>query len=260
MDPDFSIGAASVDRPPALPSKELSRILADWTSGARNRLYRVADLRRRRSVLELGAGWGFVSEELLERTSATITALDMHREPLENLAARTRGRITIRQGDAHDLPFRHRQFDLVVCQFAFLWFAQTDRVVQEISRVLAPGGAVLCIEPDYGGLMEDPESGLRETWLDLLTAAGAKPCIGRALPRVFRSHGLHAKIYFCDRYVAADPVANLFLSELAEVPGEVRDPSAAGPAMNPADPKPAAEQILFLPLWMMHASPKDAVT
>ncbi|HEY4242712.1 MAG TPA: class I SAM-dependent methyltransferase [Kofleriaceae bacterium] len=48
-------------------------------------------------------------------------------------------------GRAQALPFRAGAFDAVACHLAFMLFDELERVVAEIDRVLAPGGAFLAV-------------------------------------------------------------------------------------------------------------------
>ncbi|HJN14552.1 MAG TPA: methyltransferase domain-containing protein, partial [Armatimonadota bacterium] len=92
-------------------------------------------------------------------------------------------------GDALSLPFASHSFDLIFCQNVLLWTG--PGAVAEAARVLQPGGALVCIEPDFGGMLEWPdEIALRDVWLRGLTAAGADPEIGRKLPGACESAGL----------------------------------------------------------------------
>jgi O-methyltransferase/aklanonic acid methyltransferase len=44
--------------------------------------------------------------------------------------------------DAEDLPFPGESFDVVLCAFTLFFFADTDRALAELRRVLVPGGAL----------------------------------------------------------------------------------------------------------------------
>jgi ubiquinone/menaquinone biosynthesis C-methylase UbiE len=54
--------------------------------------------------------------------------------------------IDFEQGDAADLPFPPDQFDFVVCRAAFKNFARPVAALEEMYRVLKPGGTALIID------------------------------------------------------------------------------------------------------------------
>ncbi|WP_067934268.1 class I SAM-dependent methyltransferase [Alicyclobacillus kakegawensis] len=56
------------------------------------------------------------------------------------------GNVHFATGDAEHLPFSAASFDLVTCRFAAHHFADVGRAVQEVARVLKPGGAFLLID------------------------------------------------------------------------------------------------------------------
>lgn len=102
-------------------------------------------------------------------------------------------------GKAEQLPLADGQFDLVFCQFALLWL-DVPAAVREIRRVLAPGGVLVAIEPDYGGLVEHPpEIATRDLWLAALSRAGAQPCVGRKLPGILAAAGFDVHVDLLDR-------------------------------------------------------------
>ncbi len=175
---------------PDLPDPEASRQLADWLSGPRGRLLRRARIGLCDRVLEIGPGHGFVTEELARRARGAVVTVDLSERtrgagipacgrPVENAVL----------GSGLALPLADESFDLVFCQNVLLWTGID--AISEAARVLQPGGAVCCIEPDFGGMMEwPPEIALRDVWLRGLAAAGADPEIGRKLPGACESAGL----------------------------------------------------------------------
>ena len=158
-----------------LPSRELLQEQAGWLAGARARLLRRAGVAHRRSILDLGCGYGVVRGELARRGGGTVTGLDHHARALRGVPNGVCGR-------AEQLPFRAGAFDLVFCQLALMWMP-LEATVAEIERVTRPGGVVAAIEPDYGGMLEWPEgAGLKGVWIAALERAGADPLVGRKLP------------------------------------------------------------------------------
>lgn len=97
-------------------------------------------------VLELAAGTGIVTRRLREAlaASATLVATDLN-EAMVDYARSTVGDAGIewRQADAQALPFPDGSFDVVVCQFGFMFLPDKVRGFREARRVLAPRGLLL---------------------------------------------------------------------------------------------------------------------
>ena len=110
-----------------------------------------ADLARRaralsgRRVLEVAAGTGIVTRALLDALpEAEVEATDLNADMLVLAASRTSNpRVRWSQADALRLPFIDRCFDLVVCQFAVMFFPDRTAAFREARRVLRPGGSYL---------------------------------------------------------------------------------------------------------------------
>jgi SAM-dependent methyltransferase len=72
-----------------------------------------------------------------------------------------------------------------------MWTGDVTAAVREAARVLAPGGVLVALEPDYGGMLEHPpEVVLADVWRGALEAAGADPLVGRRLPAACEAAGL----------------------------------------------------------------------
>jgi ubiquinone/menaquinone biosynthesis C-methylase UbiE len=90
-------------------------------------------------VLEVGCGTGLILERIAARASRAV-GLDLSRGMLE--VARGRG-LEVVQGVATALPFPDESFDCV-CSFKVLPHVEDiETAMAEMSRVTAPGGAVL---------------------------------------------------------------------------------------------------------------------
>lgn len=189
----------------ALPSEELLRQQATWLAPARSRLLRRAEIARRRNILDLGCGHGAVTAELVRRAGGKVTALDCRGDVFTADAASFVGATCV-CGRAEQLPLADHAFDLVFCQFAFLWF-DAPAAVREIRRVLMPGGALVALEPDYGGMIEyPPEIAVGDIWTAALGRAGADPCVGRKLPSLLSHSGFRVHVELSDRLVPPSPL------------------------------------------------------
>lgn len=92
-------------------------------------------------VLDVGCGTGVVAREAARRIGAEgrVVGLDLNPRMLQ-VARRVAPEIEWREGDAGALPFEDGAFDVVVSQFAMMFFPDPVRSLREMWRVLAPGG------------------------------------------------------------------------------------------------------------------------
>jgi SAM-dependent methyltransferase len=107
--------------------------------------HRVAALRPSR-VLETAAGTGVVTRAMARVLPAPIevVATDLNQPMLDRAAAvGTQRPVRWQQADATRLPFDDASFDVVVCQFGVMFFADKARAFAEARRVLRRGGALL---------------------------------------------------------------------------------------------------------------------
>lgn len=195
-------------RPPAV----LLNQQADWLAPARARLLRHAAVAHRRRILDLGAGTGAVTAELLRRSNGPIISLDKNYNSLHENQAALAGSHPL-CANAHSLPFPAATFDLVFCQCVLLWMTPAATTIGEIWRVLQPGGILVALEPDYGGLIEHPFS-TKEIWLAALTRAGAEPLIGRHLPNLLAQQGFQVRVNLLDELQPPSPTRFAFLRGL----------------------------------------------
>ncbi|MDD7963958.1 class I SAM-dependent methyltransferase [Actinomycetospora lemnae] len=106
-------------------------------------LARRAARRAPRRVLELAAGTGAVTRELVDACPhAEITATDLNAAMVELAASRVPGP-TWRVADAMRLPFPDAAFDLVACGFGVMFLPDRPAAYAEVARVLVPGGHFL---------------------------------------------------------------------------------------------------------------------
>jgi ubiquinone/menaquinone biosynthesis C-methylase UbiE len=100
-------------------------------------------------VLEVAPGPGYLAIEIARLSDYKVTGLDIShtfiRIATEN--ARKAGvTVDFRHGDAARMPFPDESFDFVVCRAAFKNFSDPVGALNEIYRVLAPGGQASIID------------------------------------------------------------------------------------------------------------------
>ncbi len=176
-----------------LPSLRLIREQSKWLAPARSWLLKQADLASRHSVLDLGCGFGIVTQELAAQAKGRVVALDHNYAALRTAPAALRASRPA-CGDSSALPFADASFDLVFSQLALLWMP-LEPTLAEIRRVMQVGGAFVAIEPDYGGLIEyPPEIAIKDLWTSGLQRAGGDPLIGRKLPGALAHLGFEVQV------------------------------------------------------------------
>jgi ubiquinone/menaquinone biosynthesis C-methylase UbiE len=97
-------------------------------------------------ILEIAPGPGYLAIEIARLGRFRVTGVDISHTFVEiatEEAGRAGVRVDFRHGDASELPFDDGTFDLLVCQAAFKNFVQPAAALDEMYRVLRPGGAAV---------------------------------------------------------------------------------------------------------------------
>jgi SAM-dependent methyltransferase len=100
------------------------------------------DLRKGRTVLDLGAGTGKLTRALLT-TGVHVIAVEPGDEMRARLERTAPGAEALR-GAAEEIPLRHGSVDAITVGQAFHWFRH-DEAIPELHRVLRPGGGVALV-------------------------------------------------------------------------------------------------------------------
>ena len=92
-------------------------------------------------VLDVACGTGVLTREVAKRVGprGAVTGLDLN-EGMLAVAKRILPDAEWHQGDAAALPFEAARFDVVVSQFALMYFTDRVAALREMWRVLKPGG------------------------------------------------------------------------------------------------------------------------
>src|SRR5690349_15930026 len=109
------------------------------------------DLARRvpsgaRSILEVAAGTGVVTRVLLDSLGSDVRLVVTDINPAMLGLARATiddSRVEWQTADALALPFEDGCFDVLVCQFAVMFYPDRAQAMREAKRVLRPGGTLL---------------------------------------------------------------------------------------------------------------------
>ena len=100
----------------------------------------------RESVLDVACGTGIVSRYAARRagTLGRVTGVELNPAMIDvaRKAAAYFDQIEFLEGSALELPVPDAHFDVALCQQAIMFFPDRERAVQEMHRVLKPGGRV----------------------------------------------------------------------------------------------------------------------
>lgn len=95
-------------------------------------------------VLDVGCGTGVVAITAA-RLGAKVSALDLSPALVEHArqnAAIANVEVTLQEGDAEALPYPDQSFDAVLSQFGHMFAPRPQIAIQEMLRVLKPGGVI----------------------------------------------------------------------------------------------------------------------
>lgn len=132
-------------------------LMNDLMSAGVHRLWKrsmvaALDLKAHAQVLDLAGGTGDIAFRTLARWPApSVAVCDINAAMLEEGRTRAWNRglihgLTWTCGDAEALPFDDGQFDACTMAFGLRNVTHIERALDEIRRVLRPGGRFLCLE------------------------------------------------------------------------------------------------------------------
>jgi ubiquinone/menaquinone biosynthesis C-methylase UbiE len=128
-------------------------------------MLKAVPLTGREQVLDVGTGTGHTALAFAPQV-ASVIGLDMTEAMLVEaraLAAEQRAINTdFELGNAMDLPYDSNRFDLVTCRVCAHHFADVRRAVEEMARVLRPGGHLLVVDS------VSPEDPAEDTYLNCI--------------------------------------------------------------------------------------------
>ena len=113
------------------------------------------------STLDVACGTGDMVVELLKQ-GCTVTGVDLSEEMLA-IARRKTASANFQLGDAEALPFADGEFDAVTCAFGVRNFVHLEKGLEEMLRVLKPGGRMVILE------LATPDSALIRPFYNLYT-------------------------------------------------------------------------------------------
>jgi ubiquinone/menaquinone biosynthesis C-methylase UbiE len=116
------------------------------------------------SVLEVAPGPGYLAIELSRIDTLLVTGLDISKSFVQIARANAEAEnaeVDFREGNAAAMPFDDNVFDRIVCRAAFKNFTEPVRALQEMRRVLRPGGIAVVAD-----LRSDTSKGSIDEYVD----------------------------------------------------------------------------------------------
>lgn len=136
------------------------------------RLVSIADVRKGERALDLAAGTGDIAFAIASRGASTV-AVDITHRMLQSAARKSRdsgvpSRVAFITADMTSLPLGAAVFDLVTTGYGLRNVPDLDAAIDEIARVLRPGGRLLSLD------FNRPEHAIvRVAYLAYLTIVGS---------------------------------------------------------------------------------------
>ncbi|GHO78569.1 hypothetical protein KSD_63400 [Ktedonobacter sp. SOSP1-85] len=114
----------------------------DWT-------LELLDIQPTDTVLEVGFGAGRgIMLAAAKASAGHVMGIDLSETMVQVAAKRNAqairaGRVVLKQGDIATLPFEDQQFDKIMTIHTFYFWPEPSQIVQELRRVLRPGGKMI---------------------------------------------------------------------------------------------------------------------
>ncbi|MFJ8910502.1 class I SAM-dependent methyltransferase [Amycolatopsis sp. NPDC102389] len=150
-----------------------------------------ADLPEDTKILEVAFGPGYFAVELA-RLGFSVTGLDVAPAFVEIASEYARNQgvdAEFREGDVAGMPFEDESFDFVVCQAAFKNFVWPVKSLDEMYRVLRPGGTAVVQDMNRDATDGDIVREVESMKLGKLAALGVRQALGGLRRRAYTPVG-----------------------------------------------------------------------
>jgi len=143
-------------------------------------------------ALDVGCGHGIRSELMAKhRPGVEVLGIDRSSELLELVNAKTSlSNLAFQKADLYELPFADQSFDFIYSRLVFMHLTDPLAALNELKRVLKPGGRILIEDADRDCMLFEPvPSGFPEYWKKIQEGQrnlGGDPNVGRRLARYLR--------------------------------------------------------------------------
>ncbi|WP_066172411.1 methyltransferase domain-containing protein [Bacillus marinisedimentorum] len=162
----------------------LADIIEQWKA-----YFNLLDIAPGQSVLDIGCNTGDAEHLLLGVYPFVDKAVGLDNSEARIIRARQNwedkgrnARIEFVVGDAMALPFPDNSFDRVICAEVLEWVAEPEKAIEEMYRVLKPGGKAAVIHTDFDTQVFSTENpGRTRKIIHAFADSGPDGIIGRKL-------------------------------------------------------------------------------
>lgn len=142
-----------------------AQYLSPMVAARRQKALALLELDAGESVLDIGNGPGFLTDEIAAAVgpSGRVTGID--RSP--NMLALARSRcaprpqVTFQEADAVEIPFPAGTFDAAIAVQVYEYVPDMAAALRELYRVLRPGGRAVIVDTDWASLVWEAEDRAR---------------------------------------------------------------------------------------------------
>lgn len=125
-------------------TKFVPALFADWAP----HVVAMGDVCPGQSVLDVACGTGIVARTAAARVAPGGRVVGVDANPaMLTVAERVCPDVELHEADVADLPFQTGTFDAALCQMALMFFADRERAIGEMGRVVKADGTVVVMVP-----------------------------------------------------------------------------------------------------------------
>ena len=105
-----------------------------------------------KKLLDVGCGTGHLIDLLQRNHPATFFGLDLSPKMLHVAKNKLGNTVQLQEGSADTLPYTNNFFDVITCVQSFHHYPDPAKSMQEVYRVLKPGGLYILSDTGMGGI------------------------------------------------------------------------------------------------------------
>lgn len=187
----------------------------DITEGFFNRL----NLKKGIRILDAGAGPGFVSLDLLERTGkeSEITVLEPSELFINYLKSYSANKkitnFKFINDKVENIPLPDNYYDFIFLRWVIAFVADPELFLEKLTSSLAPGGIIAIQDYAYEGISLFPQGGAFDEIPDAVrkyyNSTGGDPYITTKIPKMFKNLGIEL-IDFKPNVLAGGPHSGVY--------------------------------------------------